>query len=367
MTLAYSGALDPQGWDNFLVRLTSASGGVMTHMFGQDFESHTNFGLRSAGFGPEFVDDFTSYYCNLNVLAKGVLDFPISTPLSYEQVVEEDRLVRTEFYRDWLRPQEDCLGGGGVVLFKENRRVFVMGGNIRRKDIEKLQRPWLSLMAHLAPHLRQALEIARVLAGQELERWALRASSSAAAPGCLVVNAHRRIIFANNAGNAMLEAGTAIRRDLQRRIRFADWSVDRQFQDALVCWNTHPLRQPHTFLVPDGVGFVCRTARLEPDELDSSPLRTFLGSGEACFFLTLSQREQDANLPARLRTQFHLTRRETDVALHLADGRTLEEIAQLQDVSVHTARNQLKAAMAKMEVRRQTDLVRIITTMRHGD
>jgi DNA-binding CsgD family transcriptional regulator len=53
-----------------------------------------------------------------------------------------------------------------------------------------------------------------------------------------------------------------------------------------------------------------------------------------------------------------------NVALKIAEGMTLREIADIRGVSIHTVRNQLKSAMSKTDSRRQADLVRIVERAR---
>lgn len=65
----------------------------------------------------------------------------------------------------------------------------------------------------------------------------------------------------------------------------------------------------------------------------------------------------------KLMTQFGITSSEAIVAVMLWSGALLSEIADQRRVSVHTVRNQVKSAMAKINARRQSDLTRIIQAM----
>lgn len=65
----------------------------------------------------------------------------------------------------------------------------------------------------------------------------------------------------------------------------------------------------------------------------------------------------------QLRTLFQLTPAEARVAIDLAEGRTIEEICKQRGISVNTVRTQLKRAMQKTDSRRQSELVKTITTL----
>lgn len=56
-----------------------------------------------------------------------------------------------------------------------------------------------------------------------------------------------------------------------------------------------------------------------------------------------------------------LTRREREVARLVIDGRSSEDIAAALFISVHTARDHLKAIYAKVGVGRRQDLAAILT------
>lgn len=57
---------------------------------------------------------------------------------------------------------------------------------------------------------------------------------------------------------------------------------------------------------------------------------------------------------------FGLTPAEGRLAMHLADGKRLKDIATIFGVSMSTLRTQLSSVLKKAGVERQTDLVRII-------
>jgi DNA-binding CsgD family transcriptional regulator len=62
----------------------------------------------------------------------------------------------------------------------------------------------------------------------------------------------------------------------------------------------------------------------------------------------------------RIRGLFGLTRAEASIAAELANGKSLYEIADLLEISRHTARNHLKRIFEKTGARRQADVVRLV-------
>jgi DNA-binding CsgD family transcriptional regulator len=66
---------------------------------------------------------------------------------------------------------------------------------------------------------------------------------------------------------------------------------------------------------------------------------------------------------ATLRECFALTDAEARLAVQVASGLTLEDVARRSSISKITARNQLAAAMKKIGVRRQAELVATVSAM----
>lgn len=64
--------------------------------------------------------------------------------------------------------------------------------------------------------------------------------------------------------------------------------------------------------------------------------------------------------PERLRALYRLTPAEADVAVQLAQGRRLHEVADSLGVSINTVRTHLRQLFLKTDTKRQTDLVRLL-------
>jgi len=71
-------------------------------------------------------------------------------------------------------------------------------------------------------------------------------------------------------------------------------------------------------------------------------------------------REASPDRPDRLARLFDLPRREAELAIALADGLSIVEAAEAMGLTVETARNYSKRLYAKLDVRGQAELVRLI-------
>ena len=74
--------------------------------------------------------------------------------------------------------------------------------------------------------------------------------------------------------------------------------------------------------------------------------------------------EGEAEQLAMLRQAFRLTPSEARIALCLAGGKSLEEVAQEMAIAQETARSHLKAIFRKTDTHRQGELIALVSRLR---
>lgn len=367
-SLIYGAALDEAKWDIFLDRLAGISGGVRTSMFGCDFETNTDLGARVSGFDPDFMRDYHDYYYARNAWAEGLMASKVGVPELAKSICSHEELHKTEWYNDWIKPQEDIFGGGGVILFREDSRIFAISGNIRSRDMDRLEEPWMDLLALLTPHLRQAFEMMRTITGRALEQQAHSGAAYPVTSGCFAVTGDRHIVHADRNGEMFLEKGDLLRRDMIGRLVFAQWPHERSFQVKLSEVAASELHHPVSFEMADTGNeeiHTCRVAHVMPDLLPYPGPGLLFGAEEPVYLVTVSTRRASDRSPLDvLGERYGLTAHEMKTVVRLADGLSPREIAEERSVSIHTVRNQKKSAMTKMGVRSQIEVGRLVEALR---
>lgn len=348
------------GWDAFLDELTRQSGGVCTHMFGFDTEAQISMGLTASGYDPSYIETYNAHYAERNAWAPGFAEHDAGVFVDCEQMCPSTELAQTEFYNDWLRPQEEISTGGGVLLFKGDTRVFLLGGNIRAKDEDKLKDGWADLVRLMTPHMQQAFEVSRALAGAKLETMMATSQRLGEVPGIVVLTDLGRIVYANGIASEMIDRGSPIGVDLMGRLRLDGGRLPmNRIRDHLQI-----SAKSVTFTLPgeaDSKDYEVRLVRLSPDASPSLSFMRALGVSRECSVLLITGRDHAPDLATILRTRFQLTDAEAHVALLLAEGMSTREISEQREVSIHTVRHQVKTILQKVGVRRQTELVRRIS------
>ena len=359
----FSAALDGSQWQGFLDTLAQASPGTRTQLHGHDFgRTEVQIGAFS-GYDGSLVESWYEYYGLINVWAPGMLKLPVGVATAAEAVAGEEEVNRSEFYNDWVRPQEDIRSGACVIIDKSPNRFFALGGNMRAVDAEDHRDDFVDLLQRLTPHLQAALAITRRIGALAVENSVLAQAGAGPGGAVLVLDAARSVVYANAAGQAQLADGTHLRCDMRGRAAFADPVADRRLAIAL-----GQLNQPGTGagaavfrLSGPGPSMTCRTARLDLPDLATHPALLLTRALDApCLLLTLARDFSASQAHRALIANHALTTAEADIAVGVTEGHGLAELAEARGTSLHTVRNQLKAVLSKTGQHSQRDLVRLV-------
>jgi DNA-binding CsgD family transcriptional regulator len=361
----YASSLNSALWQDVVDFIHEKKGGMKVHLFGYDLEAGINLGQIGAGYSAEFEESYGRHYYRKNVFLKRYFEAPLGVPVSTSWMLPSGGLKQTEFYNDWLRPQEDIIGGGSLLLFKDESRMITFGSNLRARDVERHEQTWLDELKLLSPHLRQAFDIARALAGNAIDKTAASISPGASGAAVMVIGHDRRILYSNADAESMLCESSILTSRNGKRLCFVDTAMDDQFADTLSYFKMVRMAGPRTLRVQAlgrDSGWVLRLAQIEPGRLDYSPAGLLVGPGDAALLLTLYQ-EQRAPPRGGLRERYGLTEQEAGIAIQLAEGLSVNEIADKRGRSVHTIRNQIKAVMGKLGVNRQASIIKLVSSL----
>jgi len=86
-------------------------------------------------------------------------------------------------------------------------------------------------------------------------------------------------------------------------------------------------------------------------------------AGSAVRALLVPQEEPSDKLKRVMQTSFGLTAAESEVTMRLASGLTLKDTARRLNISVNTARNHLQSVFDKSGIKRQSDLILVVTQL----
>jgi DNA-binding CsgD family transcriptional regulator/PAS domain-containing protein len=218
-------------------------------------------------------------------------------------------------------------------------------------------------LATIGGHLRRALQLHARLAQVGGLQSGMAAALDRAPTGVLFLDTAGRTVFVNRRAETLLRDNPALTASANG-LRAGHPDDDRQLQ-ALVC---DALASALGKASGGGGGHLWLRG---PDwqtslHAEISPL-TVPESGDplaalnafAAVWLTPRQ-ARVAPAADSLSRLYDLTRAEGELLARLVAGATVAEVAQARAVTLETARSQLKSLMSKLDVSRQTDLVRLV-------
>lgn len=366
-------ALDPAAWGEVILCLESTLGDGPAFAHLVDTVSGAVRVLQGSGFDPDFMHSYQSYYEPLNPLRR---TFPQLEPgRGYEiSPLLPDDYHKSEFYTDWILPQDDVAGGALLITRPVRGRSMVLGVHIRASEQERREAPAARLLAQIEPHLSHAVAVGETISRLSAQRLP---DAPRDAAGVVLMDEQRRLHWADEGAELVLRQ--LMRLESFGRLSLRDPIAERWLETVL-SEVSRPRRGPVVLPVElqgvvvrmeDGARCGIRAAIIA-QSLPSSPifasgvLQGEQPSGENRRLVALFFTPQRRGVGALdgLRDRFALSRAEADVAFLMAGGYSTDEIALRRNASRHTVRNQIQALLVKLGVRNKTEAVSVILSLR---
>ena len=354
----YEAALFPDRWHAALTSVMQQAGADTFHFLAWDrFDATTAFNLYSHQWMASKIDQYAAYYGAIDPRRQLLEAMPVGTAIACHHHLSDAAIARNEFYQDFLIP-----GGMRYIamarLQNDARRDTLIGfmrevGNtpFTESEFTETQR----LFSHLYRACRlwtdtQTLRTAAAVGEQVAQTSAL---------ALIGLDAMGRVAYANGHAESLLRDG--------------DCLVGRNGCLAAVLGDDDArLRKAIRQVRATGRGdsLALSGLRSGPQSLLMSiaPLQSGGAAGwdfaDACVLITARARNQSVGLSAQtLSRTFGLTAAESAVALALCEGKTPDEHARDQGVSLATVRTQLRAVFEKTQTRRQSETVGLLMGM----
>lgn len=352
VSTVHQAAIDPQAWAHVISALGNRHGGTRFLFVGTVTADGSSVPHVHLGYAPEAAASYVAHYQHLNPWWQGWQSLQVGSIGHSALVHPEADLRRGAFYNEWLRPQEDLDSGVGTVLLRDRTRQYLLAGNLRRRDRDRMTGAVGQTLRRIAPVMNHALAVNRMILGLRLEREAGPGDTALA-----VVAERGRAVFLNHAAERLADDGAILRLDHAGRLSLTDARADEALRAILA---GRPGVRPELRVAGGAAGpMVVRVVPLSSARLRAlgfGPLDADLGAAHLIALARPSGAEDPA---AVLVARLGLSRSEAEVLIALSAGQSPREIAEGRRTSLHTVRNQIKSAMARAGVARQADLMRL--------
>ena len=359
----YAAALDARLWPTVLEAVSDRIGALQACLTRLSHADSDGEGIVSR-IDPAAVQAFYEYYRTRNVFTM-VDDLGAwkrgwrPTVVTTADVMPVDDYYRTEYFNDFMRPQD----AGATLhvrleLDESTSAAIAFGRSIRNSDftteaVETAQR--------LQPHLIRAYRMGRLLAASPGVSTDLSQTLEATSQAVLVVDHGGILRHANPAAEQLLRSASGLT-VLNGRLTARESEGARRLGELIAQATARSARS-------GGALSLARPGRL-PLALRVAPLTgevTPIFARPRMALICATDLEAEIPAPeAELRTLFGLTPAETRLAGAVFEGLSLPDAAGRFGVSVNTARFQLARVFDKTGVTRQADLVKLMMRLAGG-
>lgn len=325
-----------------------------------DAKGDTPVDVRALGtfFTSESMDNYAKHYGEFDHMRMHATHK--SRPgevLLCTDVVDEEHVRSNALFQDLLLPLGGRYIAGSKLIHDEGLSISL--GFHRRPDSGAFDESGRALLQHFVPHLQRAFRIGRILRPVRMAAGMMERVMDSVSAGLLLLDRFGKLIFANRAAWAALEArdGLGVRHGAPV---CDDPLAQKQLQELIAHQSSR--------LGRGGAGrtalTVPRASGMRPWLLLGAALRSddrlSLG-GRDCILLMIVDNEAKADVPGRILADlFGITGAETRIAVDLLAGLSPDEIAERRNVAISTVRSQISSILSKTETRRQTDLIALL-------
>lgn len=345
----YAAMFGEAPWQAFMDHSRSLLPNGQTVLFHHDKSSRRGAYSFCGGLDQGMIEKYNNSYCTINPWMDHATIRPLGRVMQADEMLPRDALLRTDFYSEYLRPQ-DITTGLGVTLERDNDRNFffsIVCSDVEADRIDSARR----IISSLVPHLTRAF-------------GSCRATMPLEEPTCdiLQIDAKLRVVSAGANALAMLQETEELTIGPLGRLVCKDAHCLRIIQTVLAQHRgATTLPEIHYCYLKRKNGALPILACIYRPGATALAL---VGATD-CFIRLESPLSTLREAVRRFCTMHHLSAAEAGIVAHLVEGLTLEQIAAQRRASPDTVRTQLKNVYRKTECHRQVDIMRHVAAMIH--
>jgi len=353
--LMHEGALEPKHWRAFLEGLGRRMKGAATLLLRSPHIAEAGLLYSWGG-----TDEVLAQYAHSYFPSDPFVNLPEKQVITLHEFVPVEQLERSRFYIEYLVPW-DAIYNLGVDV-RDGDRLYARLRLTRGRQAGNFTVSEKRFVEHLVPHFDIAMRTHAALDVTKMERAIYADAMDHLTLATVILDASGHVIHMNALARDILhrQDGILLANDTlalthpadAQRLRDAIGraiAVGRAAKPGIV----EVLRARR----PSGAGHYGMMIRpaagsVEADEPSVSPA--------VAVFISVEEGAQTPAPVETIRKLFELTHKEAQLALCLANGRSLQEAAVDLGITLNTARAHLRSTFSKTGIDRQARLVRAI-------
>jgi DNA-binding CsgD family transcriptional regulator/PAS domain-containing protein len=354
----YDAALDSALWTDVLEQACQFVGGSAASLYSKDVVVRKGAARYNWNMPAEALAAYFDEFVRFDPVTVSQFFFQVGDIYSIADLMPYEEFVATPVYQQWAKPNGwvDHL----AATLDKSANGFALFGVFRSEGQGLVDDRMRHRMRLLAPHMRRAVLIGNVIDVHKAGVSALADAFDAIDTGVFLVDGAGRIVFVNEAGQALLASGTVLGRQ-QNMLTAVDPHAARVLRDVLAAASGGDsaigtggiavplLKEPghnwfaHVLPLTSG-------ARLREGRVHSAVAAVFV-------------RKASVYAPPPIETVaklYKLSPGEVRVLQAMLNVSGVSKIAAALGLTESTVKTHLQHLFAKTGVRRQTDLVKLV-------
>lgn len=291
-----------------------------------------------------------------------IAQYPLEEPIVNSQACDPDHVAHNRYYREWALPQ-GITDAVVIGLERENTMIanVAFGRHGAAGPIDESVTHGLRL---LAPHLRRAVNISRILEAKSIEAASFASVVEAHKAGVAMVDGRMHVLHANRVAQTMFAKGDPIA-TRNGRFTLSDHTAERALETAVAQCASDEVLLSHrsgtgvAFRRQDGTAWVVHVLPLKRrrSALDQSTQVV------VALFIVKANRPIEQMPSAMLDMLYELTPAEAQVFALIVEGLTPAGAAARLGIAISTVKSHLNHVFQKTGTRRQADLARLALSL----
>lgn len=355
----YECALDPELWNDTLVRIKAALCPLNWEAVFMLWEGNDPPRARfvaATGLAAGVQEMYLGVYAGTHAWSQRLMRYRNGSVVDTDELMSREEFAQTPFARDFLTPWGIDRLVAVMLDRKGGERLGLMLPGPSDRDIELLKRG----LRVLAPHIQRAVRISHRIASLELANDAALAATDNAPYAVLSLDAQFNILAANKRVARYEKSGLI--RTAEGRLSFTH-AASQQWLTSLI--NSRP-PAGSAFRAVDGQGREVPVLGARIAENRAQPLGGSMAGAAAIVTIGSAPGEHPVVEIDRVAQWFGLTPTEAAIAVSISQGQSLADYAALRAVSVNAARFLLKGVFRKTGATSQAQLAAMVARLPTG-
>ncbi|HHI82811.1 MAG TPA: helix-turn-helix transcriptional regulator [Rhizobiales bacterium] len=356
LSAIYAAAADPGKWQDFC-DILSRKAGAPVMLLSHNFNGQGSCGVLGGGYDPDYLESYHQYYAGINPWMKMIAAMPSGITGTSDQALAKHDLFRTEFYNDWLKPQDDIHGGPAVICHRGENTATALTMSCAASTYDTALERCFGLLDQVGSHVNRAITMSRALTGS---RSGLVGCLSSLNHAVILVHRSGRVAFANGPGEAMLTSPDFISMKPGGMLTSPIEAVEVFLARTVDAIHRHDFAAlPLPLAIRTTAFGVCM---IHPHIFPAHaplPFPASIWSDPVAGALVLTGKAGLRSKPAfrPLLQAFGATPAEIRLGKAVLEGMALTEYSSRNCLSHHTVRNQMRALLLKTGTRNQSAFI----------